>query len=153
MWLLNASATTDSCKQKAEQDWICKVVLHINLKCLCILGNFCRRFAFIYINLCLFTNVLVGLHKLEVRCFICVVSAFRCAYCYFLNPARKTRPQAPRLPEVTGELKMPSDAPLPLSAADVEDDKYVSGDEPKTYTYKMLRSLKCHNGVFLRWNV
>uniref|UniRef100_H3DHT2 Endoplasmic reticulum junction formation protein lunapark n=1 Tax=Tetraodon nigroviridis TaxID=99883 RepID=H3DHT2_TETNG len=25
--------------------------------------------------------------------------AFRCAYCYFLNPARKTRPQAPRLPE------------------------------------------------------
>ncbi|KAJ3592735.1 hypothetical protein NHX12_007862 [Muraenolepis orangiensis] len=25
--------------------------------------------------------------------------AFRCAYCYLLNPARKTRPQAPRLPE------------------------------------------------------
>ncbi|KAF7709573.1 endoplasmic reticulum junction formation protein lunapark-A isoform X2 [Silurus meridionalis] len=25
--------------------------------------------------------------------------AFRCAYCYFLNPARKTRPQAPQLPE------------------------------------------------------
>ncbi|KAM9486506.1 endoplasmic reticulum junction formation protein lunapark-A isoform 2-T3 [Clarias gariepinus] len=25
--------------------------------------------------------------------------AFRCAYCYFLNPARKTRPQAPHLPE------------------------------------------------------
>uniref|UniRef100_A0A673CWU8 Endoplasmic reticulum junction formation protein lunapark n=1 Tax=Sphaeramia orbicularis TaxID=375764 RepID=A0A673CWU8_9TELE len=23
--------------------------------------------------------------------------AFRCAYCYFMNPARKTRPQAPRL--------------------------------------------------------
>ncbi|XP_044128292.1 endoplasmic reticulum junction formation protein lunapark [Bufo gargarizans] len=25
--------------------------------------------------------------------------AFRCAYCFFLNPARKTRPQAPRLQE------------------------------------------------------
>ncbi|KAM4558526.1 endoplasmic reticulum junction formation protein lunapark-A [Odontesthes bonariensis] len=53
--------------------------------------------------------------------------AFRCAYCYFLNPARKTRPQAPRLPEVTAELKMPSDASLPSSAADVDEDKYVSG--------------------------
>ncbi|GLD67512.1 protein lunapark isoform X2 [Lates japonicus] len=49
--------------------------------------------------------------------------AFRCAYCYFLNPARKTRPQAPRLPEVTGELKMSSEAPLPLSSADVDDDQ------------------------------
>ncbi|KAG8432477.1 hypothetical protein GDO86_016934 [Hymenochirus boettgeri] len=27
--------------------------------------------------------------------------AFRCAYCYFLNPARKTRPQAPRLQELS----------------------------------------------------
>ncbi|XP_018531299.1 endoplasmic reticulum junction formation protein lunapark-A isoform X1 [Lates calcarifer] len=49
--------------------------------------------------------------------------AFRCAYCYFLNPARKTRPQAPRLPEVTGELKMSSEAPLPSSSADVDDDQ------------------------------
>ncbi|XP_032494195.1 endoplasmic reticulum junction formation protein lunapark isoform X3 [Phocoena sinus] len=29
--------------------------------------------------------------------------AFRCAYCFFLNPARKTRPQAPRLPEFSFE--------------------------------------------------
>ncbi|XP_048835887.1 endoplasmic reticulum junction formation protein lunapark-A [Brienomyrus brachyistius] len=29
--------------------------------------------------------------------------AFRCAYCYVLNPARKTRPQAPRLPEFSFE--------------------------------------------------
>ncbi|RMC18527.1 hypothetical protein DUI87_04418 [Hirundo rustica rustica] len=29
--------------------------------------------------------------------------AFRCAYCYFLNPARKTRPQAPRLPDFSFE--------------------------------------------------
>ncbi|NXB39303.1 LNP protein, partial [Eulacestoma nigropectus] len=31
--------------------------------------------------------------------------AFRCAYCFFLNPARKTRPQAPRLPEFSFERK------------------------------------------------
>ncbi|XP_028993441.1 endoplasmic reticulum junction formation protein lunapark-A [Betta splendens] len=48
--------------------------------------------------------------------------AFRCAYCYFLNAARKTRPQAPRLPEVTGELKMPSEAPL-TSDAGIDDNK------------------------------
>ncbi|XP_056290543.1 endoplasmic reticulum junction formation protein lunapark-A isoform X2 [Pseudoliparis swirei] len=51
--------------------------------------------------------------------------AFRCAYCYFLNPARKTRPQAPRLPEVTGEVKMSSEATVPSSAAD--DDQSVLG--------------------------
>ncbi|XP_023140070.2 endoplasmic reticulum junction formation protein lunapark-A [Amphiprion ocellaris] len=51
--------------------------------------------------------------------------AFRCAYCYFLNPARKTRPQAPRLPEVTGELKMSSEAPLPSSVADMDDVQNV----------------------------
>ncbi|XP_035375708.1 endoplasmic reticulum junction formation protein lunapark-A isoform X3 [Electrophorus electricus] len=39
--------------------------------------------------------------------------AFRCAYCYFLNPARKTRPQAPRLPEFS-EGKM---SPVPSAAA------------------------------------
>ncbi|NWH66256.1 LNP protein, partial [Geococcyx californianus] len=32
--------------------------------------------------------------------------AFRCAYCFFLNPARKTRPQAPRLPEFSFERKL-----------------------------------------------
>uniref|UniRef100_A0A8C9UHL1 Endoplasmic reticulum junction formation protein lunapark n=1 Tax=Serinus canaria TaxID=9135 RepID=A0A8C9UHL1_SERCA len=31
--------------------------------------------------------------------------AFRCAYCYFLNPARKTRPQAPRLPDFSFEKR------------------------------------------------
>uniref|UniRef100_G3NL35 Endoplasmic reticulum junction formation protein lunapark n=1 Tax=Gasterosteus aculeatus aculeatus TaxID=481459 RepID=G3NL35_GASAC len=54
--------------------------------------------------------------------------AFRCAYCYFLNPARKTRPQAPRLPEVAGELKVSSDEPLPSSAADVEVDQSLLAD-------------------------
>nr|XP_009498712.1 PREDICTED: protein lunapark [Phalacrocorax carbo] len=31
--------------------------------------------------------------------------AFRCAYCFFLNPARRTRPQAPRLPDFSFEKK------------------------------------------------
>ncbi|KAM9347215.1 endoplasmic reticulum junction formation protein lunapark-A [Symphorus nematophorus] len=53
--------------------------------------------------------------------------AFRCAYCYFLNPARKTRPQAPRLPEVTGELKLSSETPLPSSGTDEDDDQSVLG--------------------------
>lgn len=39
--------------------------------------------------------------------------AFRCAYCYFLNPARKTRPQAPRLPEFSFERRTPPDTPVP----------------------------------------
>ncbi|XP_061548757.1 endoplasmic reticulum junction formation protein lunapark-A [Phycodurus eques] len=54
--------------------------------------------------------------------------AFRCAYCYFLNPARKTRPQAPRLPEVTGELKMSSEAPSSTSSADEDPSQAVNED-------------------------
>lgn len=43
--------------------------------------------------------------------------AFRCAYCFFLNPARKTRPQAPRLPDFSFEKKQSTElrpAPEPL---------------------------------------
>ncbi|XP_061693134.1 endoplasmic reticulum junction formation protein lunapark-B isoform X2 [Syngnathoides biaculeatus] len=39
--------------------------------------------------------------------------AFRCAYCYFLNPARKTRPQAPRLPEFSYERRLRAESPGP----------------------------------------
>lgn len=42
--------------------------------------------------------------------------AFRCAYCYFLNPARKTRPQAPRLPEFSFERRLRSGSPAPESS-------------------------------------
>ncbi|NWI96914.1 LNP protein, partial [Pitta sordida] len=35
--------------------------------------------------------------------------AFRCAYCFFLNPARKTRPQAPRLPDFSFEKERSTD--------------------------------------------
>ncbi|NXU54652.1 LNP protein, partial [Turnix velox] len=37
--------------------------------------------------------------------------AFRCAYCFFLNPARKTRPRAPRLPEFSFEKKPSTELP------------------------------------------
>ncbi|KAK7901558.1 hypothetical protein WMY93_018327 [Mugilogobius chulae] len=44
--------------------------------------------------------------------------AYRCAYCYFLNPARKTRPQAPRLPEFSYERRLRA-----------EGESQASGDE------------------------
>ncbi|XP_053296241.1 endoplasmic reticulum junction formation protein lunapark-A [Pleuronectes platessa] len=53
--------------------------------------------------------------------------AFRCAYCYFLNPARKTRPQAPSLPVVAGELKMSSEASFQSSDADVDAEQSSIG--------------------------
>ncbi|XP_075906950.1 endoplasmic reticulum junction formation protein lunapark-B isoform X4 [Nelusetta ayraudi] len=59
--------------------------------------------------------------------------AFRCAYCYFLNPARKTRPQAPRLPEFSYEkrLRAESRSPgrRPHLATDTEESAPPSGDE------------------------
>uniref|UniRef100_A0A3B5MMQ0 Endoplasmic reticulum junction formation protein lunapark n=1 Tax=Xiphophorus couchianus TaxID=32473 RepID=A0A3B5MMQ0_9TELE len=63
--------------------------------------------------------------------------AFRCAYCYFLNPARKTRPQAPRLPELAAELKMPAgDAASSSSATAKLADVPLGSDaqEPGTVT-------------------
>ncbi|XP_057611645.1 endoplasmic reticulum junction formation protein lunapark isoform X2 [Chionomys nivalis] len=48
--------------------------------------------------------------------------AFRCAYCFFLNPARKTRPQAPRLPEFSFEKRQAvesSSSAGPLSSESV----------------------------------
>lgn len=48
--------------------------------------------------------------------------AFRCAYCYFLNPARKTRPQAPRLPEFNYERR--------LRAEDCPSSSTSRGDTP-----------------------
>uniref|UniRef100_A0A8D3AWP9 Endoplasmic reticulum junction formation protein lunapark n=1 Tax=Scophthalmus maximus TaxID=52904 RepID=A0A8D3AWP9_SCOMX len=58
--------------------------------------------------------------------------AFRCAYCYFLNPARRTRPQAPSLPVVTGELTMSSEAPFPSSGADEKSKLADAPAEPDT---------------------
>ncbi|XP_028279429.1 endoplasmic reticulum junction formation protein lunapark-B isoform X2 [Parambassis ranga] len=57
--------------------------------------------------------------------------AFRCAYCYFLNPARKTRPQAPKLPEFSYERRLRAEShspgPLPRSGTDTEESAPPSG--------------------------
>lgn len=42
--------------------------------------------------------------------WVCFCVAFRCAYCFFLNPARKTRPQAPRLPDFSFERKQSTES-------------------------------------------
>ncbi|XP_023249275.1 endoplasmic reticulum junction formation protein lunapark-B-like isoform X2 [Seriola lalandi dorsalis] len=60
--------------------------------------------------------------------------AFRCAYCYFLNPARKTRPQAPRLPEFSFERRLRAESrspgPTPRSGTETEEESAPpSGDE------------------------
>ncbi|XP_078016999.1 endoplasmic reticulum junction formation protein lunapark-B isoform X4 [Epinephelus lanceolatus] len=59
--------------------------------------------------------------------------AFRCAYCYFLNPARKTRPQAPRLPEFSYERRLRAESrspgPMRRSGTDTEESAPPSGDE------------------------
>ncbi|XP_067405304.1 endoplasmic reticulum junction formation protein lunapark isoform X2 [Emydura macquarii macquarii] len=53
--------------------------------------------------------------------------AFRCAYCFFLNPARKTRPQAPRLPDFSFEKRQPTElqttvGPLHSGAAKLQEN-------------------------------
>ncbi|XP_057704253.1 endoplasmic reticulum junction formation protein lunapark-B isoform X2 [Corythoichthys intestinalis] len=55
--------------------------------------------------------------------------AFRCAYCYFLNPARKTRPQAPRLPEFSYEKRLRAESPsrAKCSGTDTEGSAPPSG--------------------------
>nr|XP_045004151.1 endoplasmic reticulum junction formation protein lunapark isoform X2 [Jaculus jaculus] len=64
--------------------------------------------------------------------------AFRCAYCFFLNPARKTRPQAPRLPEFSFEKRqavegsssvgtLPSES-IPLSENEFNEESLEERD-------------------------
>ncbi|XP_075960228.1 endoplasmic reticulum junction formation protein lunapark-B isoform X2 [Anarhichas minor] len=64
--------------------------------------------------------------------------AFRCAYCYFLNPARKTRPQAPRLPEFSYERRLRAESrspgPTPRSGTDTEESAPPSGGTGKKHT-------------------
>ncbi|XP_043850543.1 endoplasmic reticulum junction formation protein lunapark isoform X1 [Dromiciops gliroides] len=58
--------------------------------------------------------------------------AFRCAYCFFLNPARKTRPQAPRLPEFSFEKRQlmegqSSVGPLQLESTISQENQFTEG--------------------------
>uniref|UniRef100_A0A8C6TC57 Endoplasmic reticulum junction formation protein lunapark n=1 Tax=Neogobius melanostomus TaxID=47308 RepID=A0A8C6TC57_9GOBI len=63
-------------------------------------------------------------------------TAFRCAYCYFLNPAKKTRPQAPRLLlESPAEHRMPApQSPPPAADEDEEVSVLAEPQEPTTPT-------------------
>ncbi|KAH0621514.1 hypothetical protein JD844_022891 [Phrynosoma platyrhinos] len=49
--------------------------------------------------------------------------AFRCAYCFFLNPARKTRPQAPRLPDFSAEKKQSAETEIMTESLQSEEEK------------------------------
>lgn len=61
--------------------------------------------------------------------------AFRCAYCYFLNPARKTRPQAPRLPEFSYERRLRVEECPAVSSTFREDTPpHADGDEMEDET-------------------
>ena len=50
-------------------------------------------------------------------------SAFRCAYCFYWNPARKQRPFAPRLETITPQL------PPPTPATEDQDEDEEEEDE------------------------
>nr|XP_056717169.1 endoplasmic reticulum junction formation protein lunapark [Euleptes europaea] len=49
--------------------------------------------------------------------------AFRCAYCFFLNPARKIRPQAPRLLDFSAEKKQPAELEKTAESLESEEEK------------------------------
>lgn len=69
------------------------------------LSNF-WRFLWLLVKVILRVTWLVLKISLVLWFLFCLFkfsAAFRCAYCFFLNPARKTRPQAPRLPEFSFE--------------------------------------------------
>ncbi|XP_059116704.1 endoplasmic reticulum junction formation protein lunapark isoform X3 [Peromyscus eremicus] len=60
--------------------------------------------------------------------------AFRCAYCFFLNPARKTRPQAPRLPEFSFEKKQAvegssSAGPMSSESVPLPESQFSEGQD------------------------
>ncbi|XP_077175767.1 endoplasmic reticulum junction formation protein lunapark isoform X2 [Paroedura picta] len=59
--------------------------------------------------------------------------AFRCAYCFFLNPARKTRPQAPRLLDYSPEKKRPAESQKIAESPESVEEKLQESptvDEP-----------------------
>ncbi|XP_056123091.1 endoplasmic reticulum junction formation protein lunapark-B isoform X1 [Rhinichthys klamathensis goyatoka] len=71
--------------------------------------------------------------------------AFRCAYCYFMNPARKTRPQAPRLPEFSFERRLRSESPETQSSAATETPE--DSDVPEDHIVSARSSRVSHSGT------
>ncbi|XP_069472238.1 endoplasmic reticulum junction formation protein lunapark [Ambystoma mexicanum] len=76
--------------------------------------------------------------------------AFRCAYCYFLNPARKTRPHAPRLQEINFEQRPLSGSQVSVghaSGGGADDGDNQPSDDP------VEDSEKCADGPELACEV
>ncbi|XP_073707486.1 endoplasmic reticulum junction formation protein lunapark-B isoform X3 [Garra rufa] len=65
--------------------------------------------------------------------------AFRCGYCYFMNPARKTRPQAPRLPEFSFERRLRSESPETQSSAATETPEDSDAPEDRIVSARSTR--------------
>lgn len=59
---------------------------------------------------------------------ICVV-AFRCAYCFYWNPARKQRPSAPRLEDLAPQLPPPLPPTQDQDEEEEEEDQESSSGE------------------------
>ncbi|NXT75240.1 LNP protein, partial [Zapornia atra] len=75
--------------------------------------------------------------------------AFRCAYCFFLNPARKTRPQAPRLPDFSFEKKQPtelrSETEEPLEPRESEPQETQETEESEEDTAQVTETDEMHD--------
>lgn len=59
----------------------------------------------------------------------CLFSAFRCAYCYYWNPARKQRPSAPRLEDLAPQLPPPLPTTQDQEEEEEEDQESSSGED------------------------
>ncbi|XP_050703971.1 endoplasmic reticulum junction formation protein lunapark-A-like isoform X3 [Eriocheir sinensis] len=55
--------------------------------------------------------------------------AFRCAYCFYWNPARKQRPSAPRLEDLAPQLPPPLPTTQDQDEEEEEDQESSSGEE------------------------
>lgn len=55
--------------------------------------------------------------------------AFRCAYCYYWNPARKQRPSAPRLEDLAPQLPPPLPTTQDQDEEEEEDQESSSGED------------------------
>ncbi|XP_075612696.1 endoplasmic reticulum junction formation protein lunapark isoform X4 [Balearica regulorum gibbericeps] len=74
--------------------------------------------------------------------------AFRCAYCFFLNPARKTRPQAPRLPDFSFEKKQSTELRSetePLEPRERKPQETQQTEESEEDTAQVMETNEAHD--------
>ncbi|XP_041057390.1 endoplasmic reticulum junction formation protein lunapark-B [Carcharodon carcharias] len=73
--------------------------------------------------------------------------AFRCAYCFFLNPARKTRPQAPRLPDYNFEKRTRCDSQSSVGSQSATHDGQPANEQSEEAQGQNVASLHNSNQV------